>query len=97
MRSRSMPDWLGGTLHRRWFLWTAGVVAFLLLLLFILAYLIDEPLRRKVERDMNARLKDYSVRIGKLDFHPIGMSLDLKEMYLYQNAHPDPPIAYIPD
>ncbi|HKA34304.1 MAG TPA: DUF748 domain-containing protein, partial [Candidatus Binatia bacterium] len=60
-------------------------------------YLIDEPLRRKVERDMNARLKDYSVRIGKLDFHPIGMSLDLKEMYLYQNAHPDPPIAYIPD
>ena len=92
-----MPDWLGGALHRRWVLWTAGVVAFFLLLLFVLAYMIDEPLRRKVERDMNARLTGYSVRIGKLDFHPIGLSLDLEEMYLYQQAHPDPPIAYIPD
>src|ERR1043165_4613748 len=97
MRSRPMPDWLGGALHRRWVLWTAGVVAFFLLLLFVLAYMIDEPLRRKVERDMNARLTGYSVRIGKLDFHPIGLSLDLEEMYLYQQAHPDPPIAYIPD
>ncbi len=92
-----MPDWMGETLHRRWFLWTAGVIAFLLLLLFILAYMIDEPLRGKVERDMNARLTGYSVRIGKLDFHPIGLSLDLEQMYLYQQAHTDPPIAYIPD
>jgi len=92
-----MPNWLGGTLQRRWVLWSAGVVAFLLLLLFVLAYMVDEPLRRRVERDMNARLTGYSVRIGKLDFHPIGLSLDLEEMYLYQDAHPDPPIAYIPD
>jgi Domain of Unknown Function (DUF748) len=91
------PAWVGNTLHRRWVLWTGGVIAFLLLLLFVLAYMIDEPLRRRVERDMNAQLKDYTVRIGKLDFHPIGMSLDLEKMYLYQNAHPDPPIAYIPD
>jgi len=94
---RVFPNWVGNTLHRRWVLWTAGVFAFLLLLLFVLAYMIDEPLRRKVERDMNARLKGYTVRIGKLDFHPIGMSLDLEKMYLYQNEHPDPPIAYIPD
>jgi uncharacterized protein DUF748 len=92
-----MPAWVGNTLHRRWVLWTGGVIAFLLLLLFVLAYMIDEPLRRRVERDMNARLKGYTVRIGKLDFHPIGMSLDLEKMYLYQDAHSDPPIAYIPD
>src|ERR1041385_8787984 len=97
MRSRPMPDWLGGALHRRWVLWTAGVVAFFLLLLFVLAYMIDEPLRRKVERDMNARLTGYSVRIGKLDSLPIGLSRDLEEFFLSQRPHPAPPIAYIPD
>ena len=94
---RVFPNWVGGALQRRWVLWTIGVIAFILLLLFVLAYMIDEPLRRRVERDMNARLKGYSVRIGKLDFHPIGLSLDLEQMYVYQNEHPDPPIAYIPD
>ena len=46
---------------------------------------------------MNARLKGYSVRIEKLDFHPIGLSLDLGNLSIYQSAHPDPPIASIPN
>jgi hypothetical protein len=44
---------------------------------------------------MNARLKGYTVRIEKLDFHPIGLSLDLKKLWIYQTPQPDPPIAYI--
>src|SRR5436190_9802066 len=84
-------------MKRRLLVWVGGILAFIIVIIFVLAYLIDEPLRRKVERDMNARLKGYTVRVGKLDFHPIGMSLDLEKMYLYQNAHPDPPVAYIPD
>ena len=84
-------------MSRRLVIWGGGILAVILIVIFFLAYLIDEPLRRKVERDMNARLKGYSVRIEKLDFHPIGLSLDLRNLWLYQTAHPDPPIASIPN
>ncbi len=69
----------------------------ILLFVIVVAYLLDEPLRRKIERDLNHRLKGYTVRIGRLDFHPVGLSLDLKESTIYQSAHPDPPIAHIPN
>jgi Domain of Unknown Function (DUF748) len=78
-------------------IWGGGILAVILLVIFVLAYLIDEPLRRKVEREMNARLKGYTVRIEKLDFHPIGLSLDLKKLWIYQTPQPDPPIAYVPN
>jgi hypothetical protein len=84
-------------MRRRLVIWGGGILAVILIVVFVLAYLIDEPLRRKVERDMNARLKGYTVRVSKLDFHPIGLSLDLEESWIYQTAHPDPPIAYIPE
>jgi hypothetical protein len=83
-------------MKRRLLVWLGGILAFIIVIIFVLAYLIDEPLRRKVERDMNARLKGYTVRLQKLDFHPIGLSLDLKDLWIYQTAHPDPPVAYIP-
>jgi hypothetical protein len=82
---------------KRWLIiWGSGILAAILIVIG-LAYLIDEPLRRKVERDMNARLNGYTVRVEKLDFHPIGLSLDLKRLWIYQTPHPDPPIAYIPN
>jgi Domain of Unknown Function (DUF748) len=82
---------------RRLAFWVGGILGFILILVFALAYLIDEPLRRKMERDINARLKGYTVSVARLDFHPIGLSLDLEELTIYQNAHPDPPIAHIPN
>src|SRR6266705_4055895 len=84
-------------MSRRLVIWGGGILAVILIIIFILAYLIDEPLRRKVESDMNARLKGYTVRLQKLDFHPIGLSLDLEKLWIYQSAQPDPPIAYIPN
>jgi hypothetical protein len=78
-------------------IWGGGILAVILIAIFVLAYFIDEPLRRRVEREMNARLKGYTIRIEKLDFHPIGLSLDLKKLWIYQTPHPDPPIAYIPN
>jgi len=84
-------------MSRRLVIWGGGILAVILIVIFVLAYLIDEPLRRKVERDMNARLKGYTVRVVKLDFHPIGLSLDLEKLWIYQTPHPDPPIAYIPN
>jgi Domain of Unknown Function (DUF748) len=81
---------------QRSIIWGGGILAIILVISFVLAYLIDEPLRRKIEREMNARLKGYTIRIEKLDFHPMGLSLDLEKLWIYQTPHPDPPIAYIP-
>jgi hypothetical protein len=50
-----------------------------------------------MEAELNGSLKGYSVRIGRLDFHPVGLSLDLEDCTIYQRAHPDPPIAHIPN
>ena len=44
-------------MNRRLVIWGGGILAVILIVIFVLAYLIDEPLRGKVERDMNARLK----------------------------------------
>jgi hypothetical protein len=84
-------------MRRRLIIWGGGILAVIFIAIFILAYLIDEPLRRRVESEMNARLKGYTVRIEKLDFHPIGLSLDLEKLWIYQTPQPDPPIAYIPN
>ena len=81
---------------RRLIIWAGGILALILIGIFVLAYLLDEPLRRRVEKNMNARLKGYTVRIEKLDFHPIGLSIDLENLWIYQTAHPEPPIAFIP-
>lgn len=82
---------------RKSLLWIGGSVLLVLLLIFIAAFLIDEPLRRKMEADINNRLKGYAVRIERLDFHPIGLSLDLEGATIYQKAHPDPPVVHIPN
>jgi len=82
---------------RRSGIWVGGSILFLILVLFAAAYLLDEPLRRKMEADLNTRLKGYAVRVGRLDFHPIGLSLDLENVTISQNAHPEPAIAEIPN
>jgi Domain of Unknown Function (DUF748) len=81
--------------RRRW-KWVAGGLGVVLLLAYAVAFLIDEPLRRTIEGQMNARMKGYTARIGRLDFHPLGFSLDLRDVVLSQDAHPDPPVMRIP-
>ena len=76
--------------------WTFAILAGTLALAVLLSFLIDEPLRRSVERQMNARLTGYSVSIGKLRFHPIGLSLTLFDLVFTQQANPDPPVGRIP-
>src|SRR5215475_1358384 len=60
-----------------------------------IAALTDEPMRRYTETKMNQALKGYTARIGKLDFHPLGYSLDLYDVVITQDAHPDPPVLQI--
>jgi hypothetical protein len=77
--------------RKRW-TWLLGALAIVLAIAFTIAFLIDEPLRRTTESQMNARLKGYTARIGKLDFHPIGFGVDFYDVVITQDAHPDPPV-----
>ncbi len=83
------------TIPRRWMI-VGVVMGSILWVAFAVAFLIDEPLRRYTEAKMNRALKGYTVQIKKLDFHPLGFSLDLEDVLVVQDAHPEPPVARIP-
>jgi uncharacterized protein DUF748 len=68
----------------------------LAVLAVVLDVTLDAPLRRHMERAINESLDGYHVRVRQADFHVLGFSIDLKNSSIYQNAHPDPPVAFIP-
>jgi hypothetical protein len=47
----SLPS--AGPNMRRLFYWIAGVLVFLLIVILASAYFLDEPLRKKIEADLN--------------------------------------------
>ncbi|MFI5364822.1 MAG: DUF748 domain-containing protein [Candidatus Binatia bacterium] len=76
--------------------WSGGGIAAALLVLIVGSFFVDEPLRRYMEARLNAQLRGYTVHLPELDFHPIGFSISLKRLAISQNAHPQPPVAQIP-
>ena len=74
-------------MRTRW-KWLIGLAVAVVLIAVALAFFVDEPMRRVTERQMNARLKGYTARIGRLDFHPLGFGIDFHDVVLIQNAHP---------
>jgi hypothetical protein len=80
----------------RWAKWTGGIVAVLIVIVLLAATIADEPVRRYVEGQVNGNLKGYTLKIGKLDLHPLTLSLDLKDVTFIQNRHPEPPMAQVP-
>ena len=77
-------------------MWTAGILAAILLLLIALPPIVAEPMRRSMERRMNASLKGYNVHIGRLRLRPFDVGLTLVNLTLRQSANPEPPIAVFP-
>lgn len=75
--------------------WIIGSVLFFFCIVGLVFAFIDEPLRAYAEREFNRRVQGYTVHIGALEFHPIGLSLDLENVRVVQNDHPDPPIALL--
>jgi sensor domain CHASE-containing protein len=61
-------------MRRRW-LWFAVPVAVVLVLALVVSVFLDEPIRRSVEKQMNAKMKGYTAHIRTVDFHPIGFAV----------------------
>jgi len=74
---------------------TIGVVIVLCVVLGLMLAFIDEPLRRYAERAFNRHVEGYTLAIGTLHFHLIGLSVDFENVRLVQNEHPDPPVAAV--
>jgi hypothetical protein len=62
----------------------------------VLDVALDDPIRRHMERAINEALDGYHVRVRRADFHILGFAIDLENGSIYQNAHPDPPVAFVP-
>ena len=84
-----------GNWSRRHWLWFAVPVVVIVVLSLVVSVFLDEPLRRMTEREMNKKMKGYTAHIRKLDFHPLGFSMDFYDVHFVQNANPDPPVMRI--
>jgi hypothetical protein len=79
--------------------WLVGILALLVVLGVAAQALIariDEPLRRYLEKKVNASLVGYTVAVGGLDLHLLGLAVELKDVTVVQNANPRPPMVFLP-
>jgi uncharacterized protein involved in outer membrane biogenesis len=83
-------------MRRKWWIWLIGAVAGLIIAAIAFGFLMDEPLRRYAEQQLNSRLQGYTIRLGRLDLHPLRFSVDLYDVTIMQDAHPEPPIVHVP-
>lgn len=81
---------------RRAAAWTLGIPIGILLLLLLTLLLAQEPMRRSMERRVNASLKGYTVRIPKLHLRPFDFGLTLEDVTVRQAANPEPAVAVFP-
>jgi hypothetical protein len=72
-------------------------LAALALVLIIVSLFVDTllagPMRNWAERTMNAQLKGYTVHIARVRPHFWRLGIDLDDLVVLQNTHPDPPVA----
>ena len=81
-------------IRRHWIAITVPI-ALVVIAAYVVAFMIDEPLRRYTEAKMNRALKGYTARITALDFHPLGFSLDLEDVVVTQDEHPEPAVLRV--
>jgi hypothetical protein len=78
---------------RRHWITIAVPIALVVIAAYVVAFMLDEPLRRYTEAKMNRALKGYTARITALDFHPLGFSLDLETSWSPRTRTPTPPCS----
>lgn len=77
-------------------LWVVGTLAAIVLVAFLASIFLQEPLRRSIERRMNARLIGYTVHIADLDLSLFGLAVTLKGLTVRQQANLAPAVADLP-
>jgi hypothetical protein len=94
----SIPDTSSTRKNRgfRLLRWGIGIPLTLLFIIYGGSYFFDEPLRSYFERKINSNLKGYTVRLPGAHFQVLGLTLTLRGLTLFQQAHPDPPIINFP-
>lgn len=80
----------------RWWRWITASLALLIAVVVGVSFFIDQPLRRMLERKLNTNLQGYTARLGAVDFHPLDFSLELRNLVIVQNAHPELPVLSLP-
>ncbi len=79
---------------RRW-VWLGVIVASLVVAGLIAATMVEEPVRRRMEAELNSQMTGYTVALPKLELHPFAFSLTLRDPVVRQQAHPKPPVMAI--
>jgi hypothetical protein len=74
-----------------------GVLALLIVGIAIADSILERRLPGIMERQMNAKLEGYTARVADAKLHFFGLALNLRNVAISQNAHPDPPVLEIPD
>lgn len=93
---RIEPSLFKKILNSRLLRWGVGIPLALVLLLFGISFLFDEPLRSSMENRMNQDLKGYSVRLPGVHLRLLDLSLTLKGLTVMQQAHPETPVVTFP-
>lgn len=94
--SRADQTWAEKLKSSRVLRWVVGIPVGLALLLYAASFFLDEPLRSKMEKNMNRDLKGYTVRLPELKVRLLDLSVTLKGLSVFQQAHPDHPVVSFP-
>ncbi|MCU0760690.1 MAG: DUF748 domain-containing protein [Steroidobacteraceae bacterium] len=70
--------------------------ALLLLLVAMLATVLAPRLRPWIVRESNARLQGYTLALGGVALRPWSLTLELRDLVVRQDAHPDPAMLAVP-
>jgi hypothetical protein len=79
----------------RWQVVLLALVA-LLLLVATLATALAPRLRPWIVRESNARLQGYELALGAVALRPWSLTLELRDLVIRQEAHPDPAMLAVP-
>jgi len=82
--------------RRKWAIGTLAGLCLLVIAIILVPIVLENPLRGIAERQLNACVKGYTAHIGGLDVRPMGLSVDVRDLDVIQDVHPDVPIVRIP-
>jgi hypothetical protein len=72
-----------------------GLIAILVVIVLIGAWLLEDRGRAYVEQEANRRATDYVIQVKGLRLHPLRLSVDLHDVRVAHKRHPDPPIVTV--